>query len=271
MRIRRGFVQATDHFTIIPNAWVRDADLSRRARGLLAELLSHREGWDVSIESLWRTGTEGREAVRKAVQELEEAGYLRREQQGGTGGEKFGTAEYVLLDPVAKTPVHSDAQFPGDGFPGNGIPGHGNQQTKKTNLPMEGEDQNQKTSKELGHVGPTADGAFDEFWSAYPKKVAKGDAVKAFKQATKRAPVEDIIAGARRLAADPNLPEKRFIPHPGKWLRADQWEDEPLPGSSEPSMSTPKGYDPADWLRPSNEPAFDYIDAEVVQLREIGR
>lgn len=29
------------------------------------------------------------------------------------------------------------------------------------------------------------------------------------------------------------------------------------------------GYDPADWLRPNNEPG--YIDAEVVQLREIGR
>ena len=227
MRIRRGFVQATDHFTIIPNAWVRDVDLSRRARGLLAELLSHREGWDVSIESLWRTGTEGREAVRKAVQELEEAGYLRREQQGGTGGEKFGTAEYVLLDPVAKTPVHSDAQFPGDGIPGNGIPGHGNQQTKKTNLPMEGEDQTQKTIEVFG--GPTAADAFSEFWSVYPKKVAKADARKAFAAAMKRADVDDIIAGARRLRDDPNLPEKQYIPHPGKWLRGDQWEDEPLP------------------------------------------
>ena len=229
MRIRRGFVQATDNFTIIPNAWVRDPNLSRRARGLLAELLSHREGWDVSIESLWRTGTEGREAVRKAVQELEEAGYLRREQQGGTGGEKFGTAEYVLLDPVAKTPVHSDAQLPGDGIPGNGIPGHGNQQTKKTNLPMEGEDQNQKTSKELGHVGPTADDEFSEFWSFYPRKVAKADARKAFKTALKQADVDDIIAGALRLRDDPNLPEKKYIPYPGKWLRAEQWEDEPLP------------------------------------------
>lgn len=40
-------------------------------------------------------------------------------------------------------------------------------------------------------------------------------------------------------------------------------------GNTHDAWSTPKGYDPADWLRPSNEP--DYIDAEVVQLREIGR
>lgn len=42
-------------------------------------------------------------------------------------------------------------------------------------------------------------------------------------------------------------------------------------GNTNDGWSTPKGYDPADWLRPSTEPAFDYIDAEVVQLREIGR
>ena len=40
-------------------------------------------------------------------------------------------------------------------------------------------------------------------------------------------------------------------------------------GNTNDGWSTPKGYDPADWLRPSTEP--DYIDAEVVQLREIGR
>ena len=42
-------------------------------------------------------------------------------------------------------------------------------------------------------------------------------------------------------------------------------------GNTNDAWSTPKGYDAADWLRPSSEPAFDYIDAEVVQLREIGR
>src|SRR5699024_7332020 len=41
--------------------------------------------------------------------------------------------------------------------------------------------------------------------------------------------------------------------------------------SAKPSGTRGSGYDAADWLRPSTEPAFDYIDAEVVQLREIGR
>lgn len=265
MRIRRGFVQATDHFTIVPNDWIRDPSLSRRARGLLAELLSHREGWDVSIESLWRSGTEGRESVRKAVQELEAAGYLRRDQRGGIGGEKFGTAEYVLLDPVTKDADHSVAQFPGDGIPYDGIPVHGDQRTKKTNLPTEEEDQFPKTSQELVHVRPTADGAFDEFWVHYPKKVAKGDALKAFRQAVRRASAEDIIAGARRFSTDPNLPEKRYIPHPGKWLRGDQWDDEPLPSSVQ-SQRRENTIDA--WGTPTAGTApMDFIDGEVVEFR----
>ena len=226
MRIRRGFVQATDHFTVIPNAWVRDPNLSRRARGLLAELLSHKEGWKVSTDSLWRAGPEGRDAVRKAVQELEDAGYLRREARVGESN-KFDGLDYVLTDPDDVYAGETADGLSGPGFPATGNPATGNARTKKNNLPMEGEDQSQKTIEVFG--GPTAADAFSEFWSAYPKKVAKADARKAFAAAMKRADVDDIIAGARRLRDDPNLPEKQYIPHPGKWLRGDQWEDEPLP------------------------------------------
>lgn len=226
MRIRRGFVQATDHFTIIPNAWVRDPNLTRRARGLLAELLSHKEGWKVSTDSLWKAGTEGRDAVRKAVQELEDAGYLRREARVGESS-KFDGLDYVLTDPNDVSAGETADGLSGPGFPATGNPATGNARTKKNNLPMEGEDQSQKTIEVFG--GPTAADAFSEFWSVYPKKVAKADARKAFAAAMKRADVDDIIAGARRLRDDPNLPEKQYIPHPGKWLRGDQWEDETLP------------------------------------------
>ena len=57
----------------------------------------------------------------------------------------------------------------------------------------------------------------------------RADAEKAWHQAVKRARPEEILAGARRLRDDPNLPEKNFIPYPATWLRADGWNDEPLP------------------------------------------
>jgi hypothetical protein len=70
---------------------------------------------------------------------------------------------------------------------------------------------------------------FDLFWSDYPRKVAKEGARKAFAKAAKIASVETILAGVRRFAADPNLPEKQFIPHPATWLNRGSWDDEPLP------------------------------------------
>lgn len=70
---------------------------------------------------------------------------------------------------------------------------------------------------------------FAEFYLIYPRKVGKEAARKAFEKAAKSTEPEVIIEGARRFAADPNLPEKQFIPHPATWLNAGRWDDEPLP------------------------------------------
>lgn len=149
---------------------------------------------------------------------------------------------------------------------------------RETVSPGTGEQRSRGTGeqgKELARPSGPSVSRFDEFWSIYPRKVGKQTAVSKYKAAVKRAGDEQtVIDGAQRLASDPNLPEQKYIPHPKTWLERDGWEDEPLPsasgrGNTNDTRSTPKGYDPADWLRPSNEPG--YIDAEVVQLREIGR
>lgn len=109
--IKRTRLAFEDHFTQVPNAWLRDTRLSRRARGLLAELLSHREGWEVTLESLVATGPEGRDAIRSAVGELEECGYLQRQRQRADGGRLAGI-DYHLTDPgfpAAENPTVAEA------------------------------------------------------------------------------------------------------------------------------------------------------------------
>lgn len=64
------------NFTSIPNAWARDEKLSRKARGLLVELLSHDVNWSVTLEALAKVGPEGIAAIRTARDELVEQGYL---------------------------------------------------------------------------------------------------------------------------------------------------------------------------------------------------
>lgn len=73
--------------------------------------------------------------------------------------------------------------------------------------------------------------AFNAFWKAYPYKRSKPAALKAWPVAVKLAEGDlmRIVAGVRRYADDPNLPERQFIPHPSKWLREARWDDEPMP------------------------------------------
>lgn len=89
-------------FTQAGNSALRDRRLSRRARGLLAELLSHCDGFGISIQSLVAAGPEGRDAIRAALTELEEHGYLVRKRERREDGTLGGTQYYItdMPDPV---------------------------------------------------------------------------------------------------------------------------------------------------------------------------
>lgn len=116
MAIRRAKLPFEEQYVQIPNAWLRDKRLSRRARGLLAEIMTHQTGWVISVNSLWQNGPEGREAIRNAVLELAEAGYLQRDQTHGDRG-RFGEMNYVLSAPELSTDSDDStvAQKLGDG------------------------------------------------------------------------------------------------------------------------------------------------------------
>lgn len=74
------------HFTTIPNTFLRDKRLSFRARGLAAMILSNTADWNVSCGWLETQATEGREAVRAALDELQKLGYATLEKHTGERG-----------------------------------------------------------------------------------------------------------------------------------------------------------------------------------------
>lgn len=81
-------------FLILRNSVARDANLSYRASGVLADILSRPDSWIVSAESLARARPkqEGVKALRTVLTELERAGYLRRVRTRRGDG-KFGWAQ----------------------------------------------------------------------------------------------------------------------------------------------------------------------------------
>lgn len=71
--------------------------------------------------------------------------------------------------------------------------------------------------------------AFQKFYNAYPRKREPIAARKAFFKAVDQENIDPavIVAGAERMASDPNLPPKQFVPYPATWLNAGGWDDEP--------------------------------------------
>ena len=69
---------------------------------------------------------------------------------------------------------------------------------------------------------------FDEFWTAYPRKKSKVDAIKAWKQVKGDSIFEEIMSGLQRAIVSPDWQKSsgQFIPYPASWLRAGGWMDE---------------------------------------------
>lgn len=74
---------------------------------------------------------------------------------------------------------------------------------------------------------PTVPDRFDEFYAAYPRKVAKPAAKKAYAAAIKRGNKHDaMMAGVARLVA--SRPDPQYTPHPATWINQERWNDAPL-------------------------------------------
>lgn len=73
---------------------------------------------------------------------------------------------------------------------------------------------------------PANDPRFEEFWAAYPRRIAKGAARKAWATAVKAHPAEGIIAAAEGFARKSAGADPKFIPHPASWLNSERWADE---------------------------------------------
>jgi len=67
---------------------------------------------------------------------------------------------------------------------------------------------------------------FEAFWAIYPRKKAKDAAFNAWKAALKRAPAEDIIAGAKRYAEEQHGKDPKYLKYPQGWLSGGRWADE---------------------------------------------
>lgn len=97
-------VEKNKGYTVMSNHHLRDRDLSLKAKGLLSQMLSLPEDWDFTLAGLSRINRESIDAIRSAIRELEEAGYITRSRERDEKGRLRG-ADYVIYEqPVSAPP-----------------------------------------------------------------------------------------------------------------------------------------------------------------------
>ncbi len=99
--------------------------------------------------------------------------------------------------------------------------------------------------------GRKVDG-FDLFWSVYPKRVGKKDAIKAWGQIKpNEETVKAIIEGVERWKASEQWTKDggQFIPYPATFLRGERWNDECQPAIAKKAPAEKNYDDDEDFLK----------------------
>ena len=153
------------NYTTISNVFLRDKELSLKAKGLLATILSLPENWDFSIKGICATIKEGTTAVYSAIDELKEHGYCKvvtnRNEKGMIVGNDYTFYEDPSMENLNvgnQTQINTNISLPN---------------TKDTDNKEKNKEE--ETNKEL----------FEQCWIAYRRKGKKGKAKPYWDKLTK--------------------------------------------------------------------------------------
>jgi predicted transcriptional regulator len=193
-------------FAQVPNSAIRDPEISPNAFRLLAYLMSHKEGYELTYGQIERQTTLGRYAINEAIRVLTAKGWLRTERTKKDNGQ-FGPTSFHILDPDQPVEVDSVAD---DSSVGDS--------TMEQPTDIKNTNYLENTKNKEKHLE-----GFDEFWKLYPKKIAKGDALKAWNKAIKRKTADELLK-LTKVYAEGKLPEDKYIPYPASWLNKELYE-----------------------------------------------
>lgn len=122
-------------FTQVDNYMILDSAISLQAKGLMMIMLSRPDEWTFYESELVKHCTNGLYALRSAMKELMDAGYLVRYQE--RDGNRFGelvTLVYEIPEKVAVETIPVDMQFPDIEKPEGEKPHTSNTNSTKTEV-----------------------------------------------------------------------------------------------------------------------------------------
>ncbi len=187
----------------------------------IANHLGDHGAWP-SISTLARYANASERSVKRDIQELVELGELKVELQNAPTKTQYKTNLYWITIGSGVTdsaPGVTDWVSRGDSSGKSGVTPVGTQ-----NIILTIKEPSLKSDLD----------SFDTFWNLYPKKVAKADALKAWKQVLKKKTADEMI-GITKAYSESKLPDMTYIPYPASWLNKGLYEavenDKPAPAS----------------------------------------
>ena len=123
-------VEKNHSYTVMANHHLRDERLSLKSKGLLSLILSLPDNWRISIEGMTQFSSDGKDAIRSAIRELTDAGYITRAQTHSEAG-TFSGYDYIVHETPAASP---SSGFPTMEKPTTGNPTTGNPTTENPTL-----------------------------------------------------------------------------------------------------------------------------------------
>jgi hypothetical protein len=217
-------------FTTVDRETLNDERLSFRARGILVWLLDKPDNWQTSGDAIQRAGTEGRDAVRAALNELEALGYLVR-----TRSQEKATGRWMTETVIYESPGHTEDGFPGVGNPDVGEPG-----------PLTKTDEQKTEKKSLSACADT----FEQWWALYrvtsERPGSKGAASRMWDRLTVGERHLAKIAISRHASYIEEFPGRFVMPNGATWLHKRRWMDE---APQEPPKLQTNGHQGIDYIR----------------------
>ena len=158
------------NYTTISNVFLRDKELSLKAKGLLATILSLPENWDFSIKGICATIKEGTTAVYSAIDELKERGYCKVVTNRNEKGMIVGNDYTFYEDPnVENLNMGNQAQI-----------------NTNISLPNTKETINKEIKKEEKEIDKSISKSnkelFEECWLSYNRKGSKKKALEQWQK-----------------------------------------------------------------------------------------
>lgn len=200
-----------------PNAFLLLAQIAMRARWKDCPITKLKQGQ--ALIGDWQNGgltSDG--AYRYAKDVLSECGLATFE---GTNKGTIATLANSMIFSITRLPRNEQGN---DQTTGKRRTNSGQATTNHTDTQIDG---NTDTSFEGEKSTSPCSKMAEEIYQRYPRKVAKGNALKAIRNAMKLHDASWLLKKVEAYAKAINWQENRYIPYPATWFNAERFNDDP--------------------------------------------